>query len=57
MELYPLAVKLDGANLEVDADSGDKRWSPGIIAKPEQKTALTHAWVSLVSSDPVFGDI
>jgi len=36
LEFYPLAVKLNGANLEVDADSGDKRWCPGIIAETQQ---------------------
>jgi hypothetical protein len=35
LEFYPLTVELDGPDLEVNADSGDKRRCPCVVAKPK----------------------
>jgi hypothetical protein len=47
LEFYPLAVELDGPDLEVNADSGDKGRCPCVVAKPKQQAGLsnTFGWV------------
>ena len=40
LELDPLPVYLNGANLEVDADSGDEGRRPGVIAETEEQAGF-----------------
>ena len=40
LELNPLPIQLDCANLEVDADGGNERRGPSIVAETEQQTRL-----------------
>jgi hypothetical protein len=42
LELNTLSVQLDGAYLEVNADCGDERGCPPIVAEAEQKTRLAN---------------
>lgn len=44
LEFYPLTVELDGTDLEVNADSGDKGRCPCVVAKPKQQTRLSNAF-------------
>jgi hypothetical protein len=41
LQLDPLALKLDGADLEVDSDSGDEGRRPGVVAEPEEQAGLS----------------
>ena len=36
LELHGLALELDGANLEVDADGGDERGREGVFTESQQ---------------------
>ena len=36
LEFYPLTVELDGPDLEVNADCGDKGRCPCVVAEPQQ---------------------
>jgi hypothetical protein len=40
LELNPLPIQLDCANLEVDANGGNERRGPSIVAETEQQTRL-----------------
>ena len=40
LELNPLPIQLDCANLEVDADGGNERRGPSIVAETEEQTRL-----------------
>jgi len=42
LELDALSFQLDGAYLEVNADRGDKRGCPPIVAEAEQQTRLAN---------------
>lgn len=43
LQLDALAVELDRADLEVDADGGDEGWGEGVLAEPQQTAGLAHA--------------
>lgn len=42
LEFYPLTVELDGPDLEVNADCGDKGRCPCVVAEPQQQTGLSN---------------
>jgi hypothetical protein len=44
LEFYPLTVELDGPDLEVNADSGDKGRRPCVVAEPKQQTGLSNTF-------------
>jgi len=46
LQLHALAVELDGADLEVDADCGDEGGSEGVLAEAQQTAGLADAGVS-----------
>ena len=46
LQLDALAVELDGANLEVDADGGDVRGGEGVFGKAEETVGFTDAGVA-----------
>lgn len=46
LELDGLAIELDGADLEVDADGGDVRFRVGVVGETEEKARLADAGVS-----------
>jgi hypothetical protein len=41
LQLYPFSVKLNCADFEVDANCGDERRGPCVIAEPEQETGFS----------------
>lgn len=41
LQLYPFSVKLNCTDFEVDADCGDERRGPCVIAEPEQETGFS----------------
>ncbi len=46
LELDPLAVELDGPDLEVDADGGDEGGREGVFAEAEQTAGFSDAGVA-----------
>ena len=46
LQLDALAVKLDGADLEVDADGGDEGRGEGVLAEAQQTARLADARVA-----------
>lgn len=46
LELYRLALELDGADLEVDADGRDVRLCVGVVGKAEEEARLADARVA-----------
>ena len=44
LEFYPLAVELDGTDLEVNADCGNKGRCPCIVAEPKQQTGFSDTF-------------
>jgi hypothetical protein len=46
LQLHALAVELNGADLEVDADCGDEGGSEGVLAEAQQTAGLADAGVS-----------
>lgn len=46
LELDALAIELDGADLEVDADGGDEGGGEGVLAEAQQAAGLAHARVA-----------
>lgn len=46
LELDALAVQLDGADLEVDADRGDEGWRERVLAEAQQAARLAYARVA-----------
>ena len=43
LQLDSLAVELDGADLEVDAEGGDEGGGEGVLAEAQQAAGLAHA--------------
>jgi hypothetical protein len=41
LQLYPFSVKLNCTDFEVDANCGDERRGPCVIAEPEQETGFS----------------
>lgn len=46
LKLDDLAVKLEGADLKVDADGGDVRVAPRVVCETQQQTALADTTVA-----------
>lgn len=46
LQLYPLAIELDGSDLEVNADGGDERGGEGVLAEAQQAARLAYARVA-----------
>ena len=46
LQLDGLAVELDRANLEVDADGGDMALGVGVVGEAQQQARLAHARVT-----------
>ena len=46
LQLHTLAVELNGADLEVDADGGDERGRKRVFAEAQQTTRLAYARVA-----------
>lgn len=46
LKLDGLAIELDGANLEVDADGGDVGLGVGVVGKSEEKARLSDTGVT-----------
>lgn len=46
LQLYALAVELNRADLEVDADGGDERGSERVFAEAQQTARLAYARVA-----------
>ena len=46
MQLDGLAVELDGADLEVDADGRDVGLGVGVVGEPKEQTRLSNAGVA-----------
>jgi len=44
LELNALSVQFDGTNLEVNADCGNERGRPRIVAEAKQKTRLPNTY-------------
>jgi hypothetical protein len=46
LQLHALAVKLDGSDLEVDADGGDEGRGERVFAEPQQAARFAYARVA-----------
>jgi len=46
LQLDTFSIKFDCPYLEVDADGGDERWCPCVVAETEQETRLADARVA-----------
>jgi hypothetical protein len=46
LQLHALAVELDGADLEVDADGGDERGRERVFAEAQQTARFAYARVA-----------
>lgn len=44
LQLDPLAVHLDGLDLEVDADGGDEGGAEAVVGVAQQQARLAHAY-------------
>lgn len=50
MELDSLALELDCADLEIDANGGDVALGVRVVGKAQQKARLAHTWGGPVSA-------
>lgn len=46
LQLHPLAVQLDGADLEIDPDRSDERGRETVFAESEQAAGLAYARIA-----------
>eukprot|EP00163_Fabomonas_tropica_P022923 TRINITY_DN4015_c0_g2_i2.p1 TRINITY_DN4015_c0_g2~~TRINITY_DN4015_c0_g2_i2.p1 ORF type:complete len:116 (-),score=8.99 TRINITY_DN4015_c0_g2_i2:275-622(-) len=46
LQLDGLAVKLNGADLEIDTNGGDVRLSVGVVSKTKEKTGLSYTRIT-----------